>query len=136
MKKVISTILSLVMLATPLVSSTCFADKSANGVGTYVQKQDRSEQGKFGKATAIKVGKIAGCVTAGTVAIVGTAVAGLKIFEDALPDSLKKLIPSCLRKLSVDSTSTSERMLPETDEGKAVGAILTAIAFVLIGATL
>ena len=91
MKKVISTILSLVMLATPLVSSTCFADKSANGVGTYVQKQDRSEQGKFGKATAIKVGKIAGCVTAGTVAIVGTAVAGLKIFEDALPDSLKKL---------------------------------------------
>ncbi len=132
MKKVISTILSLVMLATPLVSSICFADKSANGVGTYVQKQDRSEQGKFGKATAIKVGKIAGCVTAGTVAV----VAGLKIFEDALPDSLKKLIPSCLRKLSVDSTSTSERMLPETDEGKAVGAILTAIAFVLIGAIL
>ena len=83
MKKVISTILSLVMLATPLVSSTCFADKSANGVGTYVQKQDHSEQGKFGKTTAIKVGKIAGCVTAGTVAVavavVGAAVAGLKM---------------------------------------------------------
>ena len=42
MKKAISTILSLVMLATPLVGTACFADKQSDNVGAYVQNQARS----------------------------------------------------------------------------------------------
>lgn len=45
--KTISTILTLTMLATPLIGSTCFADKVKNDKDSYVQEQDRREQYKL-----------------------------------------------------------------------------------------
>ena len=98
MKKAISTILSLGMLATPLVGSTCFADESAGDVGAYVQNQERSEQYKLDEKTAVKAGKIAGCIAAGTAAVVGATVAGLKIFEGVLPESIKEYLPFLFKK--------------------------------------
>ena len=93
MKKAISTILALAMLATPLVGSVCFANKSAGNVGAYVQSQDRSKQYKSDKKTIVKAGKVAGYIAAGTVAVMGATVAGLKIFEDVLPESIKEWLP-------------------------------------------
>ena len=93
MKKTISTILALVMLATPLVGTACFANEPAYNAGAYVQNQDRSERFKFDKKTVVKAGKIASCIAAGTAAVVGATVAGLKIFEDFVPGRLKENFP-------------------------------------------
>ena len=98
MKKAISTILALAMLATPLVGSTCFADEPAGDIGAYVQNQERSERFKLDKKIAAKAGKIAGCVAAGTAAVVGTTVAGLKICERVVPESIKEYLPFLFKK--------------------------------------
>ncbi len=74
MKKAISTILSLVMLATPLVGTTCFADEPSDNVGAYVPNQERSEQ--------FRSVKIAGCIAVGTVAVGEAMLAGLKIYKE------------------------------------------------------
>ncbi len=97
MKKTILTILALVVLVTPLVGTVCFANEQSGNVGTYDQNQERSEQFKVDKKTVIKVGKIAGCIAAGTTVMVGATVAGLKIFENTLPESIKELMPNWLR---------------------------------------
>ena len=75
MKKTISTILALVILAMPLEGTLCFADEHTDNVGAYVQNQELSEQYKLNKKTLVKAGKIAGCVAAGTaatIAVVGS----------------------------------------------------------------
>lgn len=97
MKKAISTILALVMLATPLAGTVCFADEPSDNTVAYVQDQKRSEQFKFNEKTVVKAGKIAGCIAVGTAAAVGAMVASLKIFEDVLPESIKELMPKWLR---------------------------------------
>ncbi len=74
MKKAISTILSLVMLVTPLVGTACFADKPSDNVGAYVQNQERNEQ--------FRPVKIAGCIAVGTVAVGEAMLAGLKIYKE------------------------------------------------------
>ena len=97
MKKAISTILALVALTTPLVGTVCFADELSDNAVAYAQDQKRSEQFKFNKKTVVKAGKIASCIAVGTVAAIGATMAGLKIFEDALPESIKELMPKWLR---------------------------------------
>ena len=85
------------MLATPLVGTICFANEPLDNAGAYVQDQKRSEQFKFDKKQAVKVGKIAPITVAGTAAVMGAMVASLKIFENALPESIKELMPKWLR---------------------------------------
>ena len=98
MKKVISTILTLTVLATSLAGSTCFADKVKSDKDSYVQEQDRREQFKFKQQKTGRVAKLAGCVAAGTAAVTGTAIAGLKLFEEELPESIKKWLPGLSNK--------------------------------------
>ena len=91
--KTISTILTLAVLATSLVGSTCFADEVKNDTDSYVQEPDRRDQYKLKQQKIGRVAKLAGCVAAGTAAVVGTTVAGLKLFEEELPESIKKWLP-------------------------------------------
>ena len=93
MKKTVAAILTLTMLATPLTGSTCFADKVKNDTDSYVQEQDRRDQYKLRQQKIGRVAKLAGCIAAGTAAVAGTAVAGLKLFEEELPESARKWLP-------------------------------------------
>ncbi len=97
MKKAISTILSLVMLAKPFVGTTCFADEPSDNVGAYVPNQERSEQFKFDEKIAVSHVKIAGCIAVGIVAVVAAMLAGLKIYEEKLPDPINKSYKSTIR---------------------------------------
>ena len=98
MKKVISTILTLTMLATSLAGSTCFADEVKNDKDSYVQEPDRRDQYKLKQQKTGRVAKLAGCVAAGTAAVAGTAIAGLKLFEEELPESIKRWLPGLSNK--------------------------------------
>ena len=133
MKKAISTILALMMLATQLAGTVCFADEPADNVGDYVQSQDRSERFKFDKKTVVKAGKIASCIAAGTAAVVGATVAGLKIFEDALPESIKELMSKWLRTpTKVDETVGLDASYEELT-GSIFGASLTMLGLSAMG---
>ena len=96
-KKVISTILTLTMLATPLIGSACFADEVKNDTDSYVQEPDRRDQYKLRQQKIGRVAKLAGCIAAGTAAVAGTAIAGLKLFEE-LPESVRKWLPGLSNK--------------------------------------
>ena len=92
MKKTVAAILTLTMLATPLTGSTCFADEVKSNEDSYVQEPDRRDQYKLKQQKTGRVAKLAGCVAAGTAAVAGTAIAGLKLFEE-LPESVRKWLP-------------------------------------------
>ncbi len=115
MKKLISSTLALTMLATPLISSTCFADETNNPNGHYVQNEDRSEPFKEKKCDSQKTRKILAGVAAGTVAIAGATVATLKHFEDKLPESLKVKFPFLFTKKAQETQENIKtEKIPET----------------------
>lgn len=115
MKKLISSTLALTMLATPLISSTCFADETNNPNGHYVQNEDRSEPLKEKKCDSQKTRKILAGVAAGTVAIAGATVATLKHFEDKLPESLKVKFPFLFTKKAQETQENIKtEKIPET----------------------
>ena len=112
MKKLISSTLALTMLATPLISSTCFADETNNPNGHYVQNEDRSEPFKEKKCDSQKTRKILAGVAAGTIALTGVTTATLKLCENQLPENLKSKLPFLFTKKTQENIKTEK--IPET----------------------
>ena len=120
MKKLISSTLALTMLATPLISSTCFADETNNPNGHYVQNEDRSEPFKEKKCDSQKTRKTLAGVAAGTVAITGATVATLKLCKNQLPENLKAKLSSLFTKKTQENTESekSSETVTETETAK------------------
>ena len=115
MKKLISSTLALTMLATPLISSTCFADETNNPNGHYVQNEDRSEPFKEKKCDSQKTRKILAGVAAGTIALTGVTTATLKLCENQLPESLKVKFPFLFTKKAQETQENIKtEKIPET----------------------
>ena len=115
MKKLISSTLALTMLATPLISSTCFADETNNPNGHYVQNEDRSEPFKEKKCDSQKTRKILAGVAAGTIALTGVTAATLKLCENQLPESLKVKFPFLFTKKAQETQENIKtEKIPET----------------------
>ncbi len=85
MKKLIASTLALTILATPLISSACFADTAQEPNVHYVQNEDRSEPFKEKKCNSKKTEKIFADIAAGIVALTGATAAILKLCENQLP---------------------------------------------------
>ena len=97
MKKTVAAILTLTVLVTSLAGSTCFADEVKNDTEPYVQEQYRREQYKLKQQKRGIMTKLADYTAAGT-AVTGTAIAGLKLFEEELPESVRKWLPGLSNK--------------------------------------
>lgn len=84
MKKTISTILTLTVLAVTLSGSTCFANdpKTTTANSQSVSNQSRKKEFQFGKLlNKNKWGKIALGATAGITALAGATIAGLEVLR-------------------------------------------------------
>ena len=84
MKKTISTILTLTVLAVTLSGSTCFAidPKTTTANSQSVSNQSRKKEFQFGKLlNKNKWGKIALGATAGITALAGATIAGLEVLR-------------------------------------------------------
>lgn len=62
--------------------------------------------------------KITAGTTVGASAVAGTAVAGLKIFEDSLPESVKEYLPNWLKKDELDQSSEEKCKAKSYDDMK------------------
>ena len=82
MKKLIASTLALTILATPLISSACFADTAQEPNVHYVQNEDRSEPFKEKKCNSKKTEKIFADIAAGILALTGATAAILKLCEN------------------------------------------------------
>ena len=84
MKKTISTILTLTVLAVTLSGSNCFANdpKTTTANSQYIPNQSRKKEFQFGKLlNKNKWGKIALGATAGITALAGATIAGLEVLR-------------------------------------------------------
>ena len=94
MKKLISSVLAVTILVTPLVGSACFADEINEPRINYVQNENRSEKFKFKNhklrdSVCKKLKKIITYVAAG--AVVSSAI--FKLLENCLPESNNSKLP-------------------------------------------
>ena len=119
MKKLIASTLALTILATPLISSACFADTVQKSNIQCVQNENRSEPFKEKKYDPKRTRKTLAGVAAVTVAIAGTTVATLKHFEDKLPENLKAKLPLLFTK-ETQGDNESEKVLKDSKEGEDV----------------
>ena len=107
MKKLISSTLALTMLATPLISSTCFAAKGENATVRCVQSEKRSKKSELkdlkSKDASIKRTLVG--IAVGAIALTAGIVATLKK-EDKLSENLKAKLPSLLPKETQESNET------------------------------
>ena len=110
MKKLIASTLALTILATPLISSACFADTAQEPNVHYVQNEDRSEPFKEKKCNSKKTEKIFADIAAGILALTGATAAILKLCENQLPAKFPFLFTKKTQetKENIENEKTSE----------------------------
>ena len=110
MKKLIASTLALTTLATPLISSACFADTAQEPNVHYVQNEDRSEPFKEKKCNSKKTEKIFADIAAGILALTGATAAILKLCENQLPAKFPFLFTKKTQetKENIENEKTSE----------------------------